>query len=207
MAAAPSPRARAADGVPLVAITFDDGPWPGSTSSVLDLAAREQIPLTFFLIGSQVSAHPQLVRRQVAEGHEVASHTWTHPQYRQTVDRSAWEVASTSEAIEAATGRAPSLLRPPGGRLDSGVAWAARQAGLTVVLWDVDPLDWVRGTSPSIISSRVLSRVRPGSIILLHDGGGDRSSTVAAFPHIVAGLKAKGYRMVTVSQLLGAPQQ
>ena len=176
-----------------VALTFDDGPSP-YTPKVLSILQKHHVRGTFFEIGEQVSSASRAV---VKAGEEIADHS-----YRHETDPSRSSMAATNAAIRRATGFEPCLFRPPGGAFNSRVVGDARALGMTTVIWDVDPRDWSRpGTSA--IYSRVVSATRPGSIVLMHDGGGDRSETVAALPHIIRTLRGRGYHFVTVSKLLG----
>ncbi|HRW18793.1 MAG TPA: polysaccharide deacetylase family protein [Dermatophilaceae bacterium] len=182
-----------------VALTFDDGPEPGTTGRLLDYLAQARVPATFFVVGSKVPGHPDLVARMAADGHEIGNHTWTHAFLPKTSTPDALEqVARTQEAVTRVTGRAPTLLRPPFGAFTS----RDLQLGLPVVIWDVDPVDWKTRNTEQVVGA-VLAQTRSGSIVLMHD---TLPTTVAAVPAIVASLRARGYTLVTVSQLLGAPQ-
>ena len=189
----PTPVFSGSRGSKRVALTFDDGP-SSYTPQVLSILKQQHVKGTFFEIGEQVSSASRAV---VKAGEEIADHS-----YRHETDPSRSSMAATNSAIRTATGFEPCLFRPPGGAYNSRVVSDARSLGMTTVLWDVDPRDWSTPGSAAIYS-RVVSATRPGSIILMHDGGGDRSQTVAALPHIIRTLRGRGYRMVTVSKLLG----
>lgn len=188
-----------------IALTFDDGPQPPYTGQVLDILARYGVPATFFCTGMYAAAWPEYLVRMRDEGHTVANHTWSHPflfelsrpQLTEQLDR-------TNDAIAAATGEAaPTLFRPPyGSRTAEVLRWLA-ESGLTTVLWDVAPDDW-QLPGADTIAARVLGEARPGSIVLLHDSGGDRSQTVAALVPIIEGLLGQGYTFVSVNRLLAA---
>lgn len=181
-----------------VALTFDDGPSPG-TRRMLAVLKRLHVRATFFVVGRLAERYPKLVRRELAAGMGVGSHSYSHP-YRPPFGRQPH--AQILEEIERANGvlmshwRVPSLFRPPGGSFSAYVIEASGVYGERVVLWSVDPTDWEAGTSAKQIVRRVLGAVRPGSIVLLHDGGGDRSQTVKALPEIVRGIRAKGLKLV-----------
>ncbi|WP_232835894.1 polysaccharide deacetylase family protein [Actinocorallia populi] len=182
-----------------VALTFDDGPVPG-TARLLGLLRRSGARATFFVVGVRARAHPGLVARARAEGHEIGDHTEHHP--RLTALPSARvhrELATTRRTITRLTGTRPTLFRPPYGATDRRVAAQARRLGLAQVLWDVDTLDW-RHRDPSAIARRAVNGLRPGAIILMHDS---RPTTVSAVPRILRAAKAKGYTFVTVTELLG----
>ncbi|HEX4821942.1 MAG TPA: polysaccharide deacetylase family protein, partial [Acidimicrobiales bacterium] len=167
-------------GDPVVALTFDDGPDPTYTPQILDILGRYQVPATFFVVGRQGSKYPQLLQAEAADGDAVGNHTWDHVNLTTTpVDSYRHEVDDVSDLIEAQTGSRPVCLRAPGGRVDDLVVHQVADRGLATVGWSVDPQDWARPSADAIVS-RVLNAARAGSIIELHDGGGDRSQTIAA---------------------------
>lgn len=187
-----------------VALTFDDGPNPPYTGQILDILNKADVKATFFMLGAAVARHPDLAARIVQEGHTAANHSYYHLNWNtisvaQLEDEMAW----TSAAIMKATDAAPLWLRPPGGRTNSRVYREAREQNLALVLWDGDTNDWKR-PAPAAITHAALSGIRPGGTILMHDGGGDRSNTVAALPAILDGIAKRGYRCVTLDQLYGA---
>ncbi|MGW1178837.1 polysaccharide deacetylase family protein [Kitasatospora sp. NPDC002543] len=191
-------QAAGAKGAKVVYLTFDDGPSPAYTPKVLATLARYGVRATFFEIGQNVAAHPSVTAQVAKQGHSVQNHSWSHPDLRKlsaaALDS---QLADTDRAIRAQTGRTPSCLRPPYGAVNGTVRSKASALGKQVVLWSVDPADWSRpGTAA--IRSRVLNNVRPGSVVLMHDGGGDRSQTVAALPTIISTLKARGYGFATL---------
>jgi peptidoglycan/xylan/chitin deacetylase (PgdA/CDA1 family) len=186
----------------VVALTFDDGP-SAYTAAVLDVLKHEQVRATFFLIGQQVSGGTALLQRALAEGHMLGDHTWSHADVSGGGSPASGQISSTASAIERATGFQPCLFRAPYGAVSSSLIGLAHGLGFTTVQWDVDPQDWALPGSGAI-SSRILSNVRNGSIVLMHDGGGPRSQTLAALPGIIHTLKARGYGFVTVTELTGA---
>ena len=185
-----------------VALTFDDGPDPARTPALLDALAELHAPATFFLLGSRVDANPELTARIAREGHELGNHTYHHrylPLVRSR--RVAGELAATDAAIRRATGTVPALARPPyGGRSPSNVRAFAR-AGKRLVLWDVNSFDW-KGAGAADIAHRVLARVRPGSVVLLHEARPGGEATVEAVRLLVPELRARGYELVTASRAL-----
>lgn len=183
----------------MVALTFDDGPSI-YTPQVLDVLNRYGAHATFFEIGRQVGALASTSRAVIRSGDVIGDHTWSHPVL--TVANVASQIAPTQRAIRAATGFTPCLLRPPYGIAPPRVVAIARSLGLNTIQWDVDPADWSR-PGVSVIVQRVLSAVHPGAIVIMHDGGGLRDQTVAALQTIVPTLIQRGYRLVTVPQLLG----
>jgi peptidoglycan/xylan/chitin deacetylase (PgdA/CDA1 family) len=163
---------------------------------------REHVRATFFLIGEQVTpAYRRLLLRELRDGDVLGDHTFTHPDLPLSGGVRP-QVQRTLAAIRSLTGYTPCLFRPPYGAYDSEVVRQARSLGLATVLWNVDPTDWALPGTEAIVQ-RVLAQVRPGSIILSHDGGGPRGETLAAYPRIIRALRARGLRIVTIPQLLG----
>jgi len=191
-----------------VALSFDDGPDPEVTPAVLDALAEHGARATFFAIGRQLEAHPRLARRIAAEGHELGNHSWRHSRWQNffgTAEQ-AREIARGARAIAAVTGRsATPLYRPPIGLKSPPFARAARQARLTLVGWSLRSRD-TQTTDPERIAARVLRRIRPGDIVLLHDGhdqpGRHRPACARAVRLILEGLRGKGLECATVSHLL-----
>ena len=184
-----------------VAIGFDDGP-ARDTPAFLAMLERLHVNATFFTIGEQISGGDrETLLRELRAGDVLGDHTWTHPMLTSSPNVQ-WQLSSTRRRIQSLIGYTPCLFRPPYGAVNRRVVDVAGSLGMATIMWNVDPVDWsVPGTST--IVSRVLSQVRPGSIILSHDGGGFRGETLAAYPSIIAGLRARGYRIVTIPQLLG----
>lgn len=183
-----------------VALTFDDGPSAALTPKALDILKRHNAHGTFFVVGQNVGRNGAILARSVAEGNEIGVHTWSHIKMtgssREKVDS---EVSRTVEAITAATGKAPVLLRPPYGATNAAlVNHIYNDYGMRSVLWDVDTLDWRHPGVQKVIDTAV-GQAKPGSIILVHD---IHASTLAALEGIVTGLQARGFKLVTVSELI-----
>jgi len=188
--------------LPEVALTFDDGPNPPYTTQILSILQHYGIKATFFCVGSQVQAFPSLVGDEFNGGNLVENHTWTHPYMPSLTDSSMiWQITTTSDAIERVTGVRPTFLRPPYGAFNAPVLTDINQFGLSTVIWDVDTLDWSRPGVNAIVN-HVQTEVGNGSIILMHDGGGNRSQTVAALPIVIEWLQQHGYSFVTLQQLV-----
>jgi peptidoglycan/xylan/chitin deacetylase (PgdA/CDA1 family)/sulfur carrier protein ThiS len=185
-----------------VALTFDDGPWPGSTERILAVLAKFHVQATFFTIGNLAERYPQLVEAETSAGMVIGDHSWDHPEVPPfgslPPDRARSEISRPIDAL-ALAGVRPTLFRPPGGSYGAITMDVARSLGLRVVLWSVDPADWTPGITTKAIVRRVLSNVRAGSIVLLHDGGGDRSATVKALPAIIKGIRARHLDLVALS--------
>jgi len=186
----------------VVALTFDDGPWPQHTAQVLEILADKDVPATFFMVGYRVKRAPDVVRAVRNGGHALGNHSFWH-RYLDTVsqERLVWEIAATNDAIEAAAGVRPTWFRAPAGRLDDRVPNALAEAGMRSALWTVDPQDWRSDATAEAIVARVMAEVRPGAVVVLHDGGGDRSETVRALPALIDRLRAEGYGFVTLDEL------
>ncbi len=184
--------------VACVALTYDDGPSI-HTPRLLDALAAAHVKATFFVLGRSVTAYPDVLRREAELGMAIGNHTWSHRDMRRLTDAELrTEIDTTSAAVVTVVGSAPTLMRPPYGAYDD----RTRALGLPIIRWDVDSEDW-RNRSAAITTQRVLSAVRPGSIVLMHD---IHPSTVDATPGIIAALQARGYVLVTVPELLGATQ-
>ncbi|SDT81452.1 Peptidoglycan/xylan/chitin deacetylase, PgdA/CDA1 family [Streptomyces sp. TLI_053] len=177
----------------VVALTIDDGPDPRHTPTVLALLEQHGIRATFFLIGENAVEHPELVREIAARGHHLANHTWTHPDLRHLSEAKVREeLERTSELLHRTTGKAPTWFRAPGGDWSPASLKVSAELGMRSMAWSVDPRDWARpGTA--VITDRILKDVRPGAIVLNHDGGGDRSQTVAALKAYLPVLIDSGY--------------
>ncbi|MGH8095548.1 MAG: polysaccharide deacetylase family protein [Chthoniobacterales bacterium] len=192
---------------PFIAMTFDDGPSAKLTPELLDILAQHHIHATFFVIGTNVVAHPEILQRAVREGHEIGNHSWSHPAFAKTSDAKVRaELQKTDDAIREAIGGRPVLMRPPYGSITTRQKqWINAEFGYRIILWDVDPLDWKR-PGPAVITSRIVRETRPGSIILSHD---IHPGTIKAMPETFDELQAKGFKFVTVSELiaLGKPMR
>jgi len=185
-------------GEPVVALTFDDGPGD-ATDAVATALARFGVPATFFVVGSVATEEPDLLAALVTAGHTVGSHSWSHRRIDDASDRDlAEEVVRTAMMIEDATGRPAPWFRPPYRKADAP-RWdaVAGPLGFHTVTWSVDPRDW-EAREPVAIATAVLDHLHPGAIVLLHDGGGERSATVEALPLIVHGARLAGYRFVAL---------
>lgn len=194
----PLPPAGPAD--PVVALTFDDGPHPDFTPQVLEILARYGVKATFFVLGVQAERHPDLVRRILAEGHVVANHTYRHPRLTRLDEAGfAAEVDRTQVILEDVTGTRPTCLRPPYGDSDPTVVARLAARGLTPVFWTADSTDFEKpGVAP--IVQNALRGLGNGSIILMHDAGGDRSQTLAALPQVIEQVQARGLRFTPICQ-------
>jgi len=183
-----------------VALTFDDGPSAKLTPMLLDILKQRGIHATFFVVGENAAAYPDILKREIAEGHEIGNHSWNHPQLTHlSLDGIRSQIERTNDAIRAATGHNPTLLRPPYGATSPTLnRWYGKTYGLKVILWEVDPLDWKYRNSAHV-ESEILKQTKPGDIILSHD---IHATTVAAMPATLDALIAKGYKFVTVSQLI-----
>ncbi|OUL23318.1 polysaccharide deacetylase [Nostoc sp. RF31YmG] len=187
----------------VIALTFDDGPGPKNTGQVLEILKKNHIKATFFVLGEMVQAYPQIAKQVVADGHDLGNHTWHHWYRHMDTATAASEIDRTADIIYKTTGVKTALFRPPGGYLHNGLADYAKNQNYAVMMWSSLSGDADRH-SPQVAGmiKNVVNAAKPGSIVLMHDGGGNHSRTVKALPDIIAGLKAKGYKCVTVSELL-----
>src|SRR6184192_4656049 len=185
---------------PYIAMTFDDGPSATLTPKLLDLLAAHHIKATFFVLGENVAQNPAIVERAAREGHEIANHSWSHPNLAKMSDDGVrGQLRKTEDAIRSAIGNRPTLLRPPYGSITARQKkWINQEFGYKIVLWDVDPLDWRRPGS-NVVCNRIIKMARAGSIILAHD---IHPGTIEAMPCVLSQLEAKGFKFVTVSELI-----
>jgi peptidoglycan/xylan/chitin deacetylase (PgdA/CDA1 family) len=186
---------------PFIALTFDDGPNATLTPKLLDLLAARHLKATFFVVGQNAADHPDILRRAVREGHEIANHSWSHPNLGKMSDEAVRrELQKTDDAIAAAIGKRPTLMRPPYGSITAHQKkWIHEEFGYRIIIWDVDPLDWKR-PGPSVVTSRILKETKAGSIVLAHD---IHPPTLEAMPATFDQLMKKGFKSVTVTELLG----
>jgi peptidoglycan/xylan/chitin deacetylase (PgdA/CDA1 family) len=183
-----------------VALTFDDGPV-AQTTELLDIFARKGAKATFFVVGSNAANHPEILRRMVAEGHVVANHTMDHAQLtRLSADAVRKELTRANDQIRNATGQTPTLVRPPYGATNATVRSVASGLGMSQIMWNVDPEDW-KDKNAATVRSRVLANTGRGDIVLSH---AIHPTTRAAYAGIIDGLRAKGYVLVTIPELLGS---
>jgi peptidoglycan-N-acetylglucosamine deacetylase len=185
----------------VIALTFDDGPWPNSTAQVLDILKKNNIKSTFFVVGQNVKNYPDLTKQIVNDGHVIANHTWHHWYHHMNPQVAAYEVANTTDIIYKTTGVKTSLFRPPGGNMRNGVAAYAKSNKYAVIMWSSDSMDYSRPGVPRLINN-IFREAKPGGIVLMHDGGGDRTHTVKALPEIISRFRKQGYEFVTVPELL-----
>jgi peptidoglycan/xylan/chitin deacetylase (PgdA/CDA1 family) len=187
-----------------VALSFDDGPWPVSTKRILKILKRYRVPATFCMVGYEIQRYPSIAKAVQEAGMTICNHSWDHPLdpalvalTRQHLQE---ELSRTNDAL-GALGIHTTLFRPPGGSENDAVAQAARDQGMRVLMWSVDPQDWKSNLNAKKITERVLSKVRAGDIVLLHDGGGDAAHTIKALPAIIKGIRKMGLKMVAIPDL------
>ncbi len=186
----------------VIALTVDDGPWPETTEQMLDIFKENDIKATFFWIGKSLETSPDIARRVVAQGHAIGNHTWHHWYDPMDAATAASEIDRTAKLIYETTGVKTTYFRPPGGVLTNGLAKYAKEQNYSVVMWSVTSADTDSRAQPEAFVENVLKNAKPGAIVLMHDGGGDRSRTIKALPEMIAGLKKEGYRFVTIPELL-----
>ena len=196
---------RVSTGRKVVAITFDDGPHQENTPRLLDMLKERRIKATFYVVGNMVKYSPQLIRRMIAEGHEIGNHTVTHGNLaRMSDDALRKELQAAHDQIIAETGVTPRTMRPPGGAIKkSQKELMLREFGYPTILWSVDPEDWKR-PGPAVVTSRLVNGASPGGILLVHDL---HKPTVDAMPSTLDQLLAQGYEFVTVTELIELDEQ
>ncbi len=182
-----------------IALTFDDGPHPGFTLNILQTLKQNGIHATFFVVGEKAEEYPDLIRAEAAAGDEIGNHTYDHVSLiKIPSEYVATEIKACGDVVQSITGKTPTLFRPPGGEYNPDVARQAQALGCRMILYSDDPGDYAQpGTR--LIETRTLDTISDGGIILLHDGS---PQTLTILPQIIQRLKARGFRFVTVSQLL-----
>jgi len=185
---------------PYIAITFDDGPHPTLTPKLLDMLKERNLKATFYVLGQNVQQYPEIVRRMVEEGHEVGNHSWNHPALTKVGAAGVKsQMDRTTDAIVKASGQRPATMRPPYGATNASLnKRLAEEFNMPVILWTVDPLDW-KFRNADRVSNQIIENTRSGAIVLAHD---IHPSTVAAMPKTLDALSAKGFKFVTVSELI-----
>jgi peptidoglycan-N-acetylglucosamine deacetylase len=185
----------------LMALTFDDGPSP-YTPAIVRILVRMHVPATFFVVGQQLSVLPAALRDELAHGFEVGDHTQNHAWLAHLTTAGQYaQIRDAAVGVQRQGGFPPRLFRPPYGTYNAATIGVLRRLHMLMVMWSIDPGDWRRPGAKAIVSN-VLSNSKPGAIVILHDGGGDRSQTVAALPGIIRGLRRRGYRLVSLPQLI-----
>ncbi|HBE21298.1 MAG TPA: polysaccharide deacetylase family protein [Cyanobacteria bacterium UBA11149] len=185
----------------VIALTFDDGPWPRTTEQVLDVLKQNNIIATFFWIGQNVQNYPKIAEKVVTDGHVIGNHTWHHWYHKMDRATVTKEIERTADIMFEKTGIKTSLFRPPGGVLTNGLVDYAQKKNHTIVMWSDDPMDY-RPLSAKQLVRNTIRKAESGGIVLMHDGGGNRSQTVKALPQIIDELRQLGYRFVSVPELL-----
>ncbi|WP_019638676.1 polysaccharide deacetylase family protein [Paenibacillus fonticola] len=192
-----------------IALTFDDVPDPRFTPKVLDVLKQHGVKATFFVVGHRAKKHPELLQRIHREGHVIGNHSYFHPLFKKkSVDEFKNEIKRTEKLIEKLIGYKPRFIRPPYGEINEEQLKWAKKNGYKIVNWNVDSLDW-KALDKNKVKHNVLSTVGPGSIVLQHAGGGsgsDLTGTIEALPDIIRILRNRGYRFVTIPELLHEPK-
>jgi len=187
----------------VVALTYDDGPKPGYTEQILYALEEYNVPATFFVVGQELDKYPEYLEKIISRGHDIGNHSWSHAQMLFKSPATIREEIDKTDALIKQLGYTKEIhFRAPYGRKLIILPWVLSQRGRKHILFDVEPHDWAN-PGVDVIVERVVSKVKPGSIVALHDGGGhDRTETVDATRKIIEQLRAQGYRFVTVSELL-----
>ncbi len=190
-------------GEKVIALTFDDGPWPETTESILATLKQEKIKATFYMIGQPLKSWPELGKKVLADGHAIANHTLHHWYHKMSPLVAQREIEDTQKIIREVLNVETAYFRPPGGVLTNGLVAYAQKQGQSVNMWSVDSNDsHPKRPSPEAMLKTILAQATPGGIVLMHDGGGNHGNTAKAVPQIIAKLREQGYRFVTVPELL-----
>jgi peptidoglycan-N-acetylglucosamine deacetylase len=187
----------------VIALTFDDGPWPETTEQILATLKQENIKATFYMIGQPLKSFPEIGKKVLADGHVIANHTLHHWYHKMSPLVAQREIEDTQKIIREVLNVETAYFRPPGGVLTNGLVAYAQKQGQSINMWSVDSGDShpKRPTSAAMLKT-ILAQATPGGIVLMHDGGGSHSNTAKAVPEIITQLRAQGYRFVTVPELL-----
>lgn len=200
-----TPVYRVQTSAPMIALTFDDGPHPVYTEKILRLLKKKGVRATFFLSGVQVRKHPALVRQIVMQGHEIGNHGYAHRDLTRLTPLEIYQDLDKSHRlIERVSGRKVRYFRPMGGKWNRDVIDCARQLGLQIVLWSIDPKDWDMSNPAANMEKTIVTEATGGDIVLLHDGGAHQDEMMRALANVIERLQTKGFRFVTVGELLAA---
>ena len=185
-----------------IALTFDDGPHPEQTDRILDILKKYNVKATFFVIGENVNLYPEIVEREIEEGHEVGNHTFHHRRISKMTECQLTNAILESEsAVYEICEYNTTAFRPPEGYCNDKVSKIAKKLGYNVILWKIDTYDW-KGTAADIIADKVLKSIKNGDIVLMHDYISGRSNTAAALEILIPKLINEGYELVTVDELI-----
>ena len=188
-------------GTKVIALTFDDGPWPTSTAAIIAALSKNDVQATFFTLGSQVGSRAALLRSELSHGDIVGVHSWNHAlMTKRSAKVNAADLTRCKHVVYAATHVTPHWFRPPYGSTNAALRKTAAALGLRHVLWNIDTLDWKYRTKASVVA-RAMAGARNGGVMLMHDGGGPRSATVAAVPVVIKRLRAKGFDFATLDEM------
>lgn len=191
------------NGEKVIALTFDDGPWPETTEQILATLKQEKVKATFYMIGQPLKSFPEIGKKVLADGHVIANHTLHHWYHRMSPLVAQREIEDTQKIIREVLNVETAYFRPPGGVLTNGLVAYAQKHGQSVNMWSVDSNDsHPKRPSPEAMLKTILAQATPGGIVLMHDGGGSHVNTAKAVPQIITQLRAQGYRFVTVPELL-----
>lgn len=194
----------------IVALTFDDGPDAQFTPMILDVLKKHQARATFFVMGKKAEANPAILQRIAAEGHEIGNHSYSHPNFNRINKKTQLEeIDRTTFIIERITEQTPRLLRPPGGYLSYDLVATTKEKKMTIAYWTYqqDSKDWRNGVRAAAIANHVVKNIKPGQVIILHDGCPNGMQTAKATDMIISRLKKNGYSFITMSELIKLENQ
>jgi peptidoglycan-N-acetylglucosamine deacetylase len=187
----------------VIALTFDDGPWPETTEQILATLKKENIKATFYMIGQPLKSFPEIGKKVLADGHVIANHTLHHWYHKMSPLVAQREIEDTAKIIKEVLNVETAYFRPPGGVLTNGLVAYAQKHNQSINMWSVDSGDsHPKRPTPEAMLKTILAQATPGGIVLMHDGGGSHINTAKALPQIIAKLRAQGYKFATVPELL-----
>lgn len=187
----------------VIALTFDDGPWPETTEKILATLKQEKIKATFFMIGQPLKSFPEIGKKVLADGHAIANHTMHHWYKNMSPLVAQREIEDTAKIIKEVLNIETAYFRPPGGMLNNGLVAYSLSRNQSVAMWSVDSKDsHPHRPTPAAMIQTVLANATPGGIVLMHDGGGNHNNTAKALPEMITKLRAQGYKFVTIPELL-----
>ncbi len=187
----------------VIALTFDDGPWPQTTEQILATLKQEKVKATFYMIGQPLKSFPEIGKKVLADGHVIANHTLHHWYHKMSPLVAQREIEDTAKIIKDVLNVETAYFRPPGGALTNGLVAYSQKQNQSVNMWSVDTGDSrPKRPSPEAMVATVLKEATPGGIVLMHDGGGSHDNTAKAVPMMIAKLRAEGYKFVTMPELL-----
>ncbi|HJV46142.1 MAG TPA: polysaccharide deacetylase family protein [Bacillota bacterium] len=187
----------------IIALTFDDGPHPIYTPLLLELLHKERVRATFFLLGNHAEKYPKITSWIYHAGHEIGNHSYSHREMKNLTRAEIYdEIKKTERIIHKIVGRRPDHFRSPYGEISPSILKATYESGYQLINWSIDPRDWDRHRTAEVMTGSIQNKIRPGDIVLFHDGGGNQKEMLEAVKNLIHTLKLNGYHFVTISELM-----